>query len=45
MGFVAIIPMRIGTFFNNTSEVLKILENGYGLILETPWENIKFYRI
>lgn len=35
MGFITIIPMRIGTFTNNTSEVLKILENGYDLIMET----------
>lgn len=35
IGFVTIIPMRIGTFANNTSEVLKILENGYDLIMET----------
>lgn len=35
MGFTTIIPMRIGTFANNTSEVLRILEKGYDLIIET----------
>jgi hypothetical protein len=35
MGFNAIIPMRIGTFANNTFEVLRILEKGYDLITET----------
>jgi len=35
MGFTTIIPMRIGTFANNTSEVLRILENGYDSITET----------
>ena len=34
MGFTTIIPMRLGTFANNTTEVLKILENGYDLIME-----------
>lgn len=35
MGFTWIIPMRLGTFANNTTEVLKILEKGYDLIMET----------
>lgn len=35
MGFTTIIPMQIGTFVNNTSEVLRILEKGYDLIIET----------
>jgi hypothetical protein len=35
MGPITIIPMRIGTFANNKTEVLKILENGYDLIMET----------
>lgn len=34
MGFGTIIPMRIGTFANNTSEVISILEKGYELIVE-----------
>ena len=34
MGFTTIIPMRLGSFANNTTEVLKILENGYDLIME-----------
>jgi hypothetical protein len=35
MDFGTIIPLRLGTFANNTSEVLRILENGYDLIMET----------
>ena len=34
-GFSTIIPMRIGTFANNQSEVIKLLEKGYDLIIET----------
>jgi hypothetical protein len=34
IGFDTIIPMRFGTFANNTSEVLKILAKGYDLIVE-----------
>ena len=39
IGFTAIIPMRLGTFVNNTSKMLKILEKGYDLIMEIM-ENI-----
>jgi len=35
IGFTMIIPMRLDTFANNTTEVLRILENGYDLIIET----------
>lgn len=35
MGFITMIPMRLGTFANNTTEVLKILETGYDLIVDT----------
>ena len=35
IGFTTIIPMRLDTFANNTTEVLRILENGYDLIIET----------
>ena len=35
MGFSTIIPMRLGTFANNTTEVLEILEKGYDLIVRT----------
>lgn len=35
MGFSTIIPMRLGTFANNTTEVLEILEKGYDLIIRT----------
>jgi hypothetical protein len=34
MGFTTIIPMRIGTFADNTSGVLSILEKGYELFTE-----------
>ena len=33
MGFSTIIPMRLGTFATNTTEVIKILEKGYDLII------------
>jgi hypothetical protein len=35
MGFNTIIPMRLGTFANNVTEVIQILEKGYDLIMET----------
>jgi hypothetical protein len=35
MGFTTILPMRLGTFANNTAEVIRILEKGYDLIIET----------
>jgi hypothetical protein len=35
LGFNTIIPMRLGTFANHSSEVITILEKGYDLILET----------
>ncbi len=35
LGFTTIIPMRLGTFANHSSEVLTILEKGYDLILKT----------
>jgi hypothetical protein len=34
LGFTTIIPMQIGTFANNTSEVIRILEKGYDLIMD-----------
>jgi hypothetical protein len=33
MGFSTIIPMRLGTFAGNTTDVIKILEKGYYLII------------
>lgn len=35
LGFKTIIPMRLGTFADNTSQVKRILEQSYDLILET----------
>jgi len=35
MGFNTIIPMRIGTFANNTTEIIRIIEKEYNLIMET----------
>lgn len=35
LGFTTIIPMRIGTFAENTDELLRILEKGYDLIFDT----------
>jgi hypothetical protein len=35
LGFNTIIPVRLGTFADNTPQVKRILEQGYDLILET----------
>ncbi len=35
MGFNTIIPMQIGTFANNRTELIRIIEKEYDLILET----------
>jgi hypothetical protein len=35
MGFSTVIPMRLGTFANSTSEVIALLEKGYDLIIST----------
>ncbi|MEI6141340.1 MAG: GvpL/GvpF family gas vesicle protein [Mariniphaga sp.] len=35
MGFSTILPMRLGTFATNTTDVIKILDKGYDLIINT----------
>jgi hypothetical protein len=35
MGFNTIIPMRLGTFTNNSFELIRVIEKEYGLIMET----------
>jgi len=35
MGFNTIIPMRLGTFTNNSAELIRIIEKEYDLIMET----------
>ena len=35
MGFSTIIPMRLGTFANNTTDVITLIEKGYDLIIST----------
>jgi len=38
-GFSTIIPMRLGTYASNKSEVWKIIEKGYDLIIDTLKKN------
>ena len=35
MGFSTIIPLRLGTFAQNKTDVIKILEKGFDLIIDT----------
>lgn len=45
MGFNMIVPMRFGTFANNVNEVVRIIENGYDLILATLSKTANFVEI
>jgi len=45
MGFPTIIPMRFGTFANNNTEVIDLLEKGHDLLIETFEKTINLIEV